>query len=314
VRVALVGLGSAGRRHTELLAELGCQVVGFDPAGGGRADSAEEAMAAADAVVVASPSALHAEHVRAAVAARRPVLVEKPAAASASAAQALARAAEEAGVVAGVAMNWRFHPAITAIGEWLGQGRLGRVALARASFGFDLRQWRPGTDHRRSYSARAALGGGIVLDAIHELDYLLWLLGPAASVSAETGRVAELETDVEDIAVASIRFASGALAAVDLNFFEPAYRRGCVVAGTEGVARWEWGTGRVVLSRAGADDEVSEVAEDPRPTYRAELRDFLECVGTGRAPRASLADGAAAVALAESLKESARTGRRVTLD
>ena len=56
---------------------------------------------------------------------------------------------------------------------------------------------------------RAALGGGILLDAIHELDYLLWLLGPVASVSAELDRVSDLEIDVEDTALLSLRFASG---------------------------------------------------------------------------------------------------------
>jgi predicted dehydrogenase len=122
-----------------------------------------------------------------------------------------------------------------------------------------------------------------------------------------------LETDVEDVAVASVRFASGALASVDLNFFEAAYRRGCVVAGTEGTARWDWGTGRAVLARAGEEEEVVAVSEDVGQTYRAELEDFLEAVRDHRAPRAPLAAGAAAVELAEGLKESARRGTRVEL-
>src|SRR5688572_10919388 len=126
--VAVLGHGSAGRRHAELLRELGHQVVGFDPASPGDAPSAEAAIDAASAVVVASPSAFHAGHARAAVAAGRPVLVEKPLATDA--AEAAALAAEAGDTTAGVAMNWRFHPAVLAARELLANERLGRILQA----------------------------------------------------------------------------------------------------------------------------------------------------------------------------------------
>lgn len=308
--VAVLGLGSAGRRHAELLRELGHAVVGFDPAVAESAASVEEAIGGADAVVIASPSSLHAEHARAALAAGRPVLVEKPLAADAEAAAVLAREAGEA--IAGVAMNWRFHPAVLAARDLLAAGTLGRIHQARVSFGFDLRRWRPDSDYRRSYSARADLGGGIVLDAIHELDYLLWLLGPAATVVAETAHVSALELDgVEDVGLAIVRLRSGALATVDLNFHEPAYRRGYLLVGAEATAEWAWGTGQVVIRRHGESDETRAVDEDVRATYRGELVDFLEAMAAGRPPRATLADGAEALALADAVKRAARRGERV---
>jgi predicted dehydrogenase len=312
--VAVLGLGSAGRRHAELLEELGVAVVGHDPAApdGGAAPDVAAAIAAADAVVVASPSALHAEHAAAALAAGRPVLIEKPIAATV----AQARALEPRGAVVGVAMNWRFHPAVLAARALLAEGTLGPILQARVSFGYDLRRWRPEADYRVSYSARADLGGGIVLDAIHELDYLLWLLGPVASVVAETAHVSTLELDgVEDAALAVARLASGALASIDLNFHEPAYRRGFLLVGAEATAEWAWGSGQVVVRRPGdgEPDHAIAVDEDVRATYRAELADFLDAVAAGRAPRATLADGIAALELAEAIKRSAAQGRRVTL-
>ncbi|WP_445147911.1 Gfo/Idh/MocA family protein [Baekduia sp. Peel2402] len=311
--VAVLGLGSAGRRHAELLEELGVAVVGHDPAvaDGGGAASVDDAIAAADAVVVASPSALHAEHAAAALAAGRPVLVEKPVATTVAAARALQPAA---GLVAGVAMNWRFHPAVLAARALLAEGALGPILQARVSFGYDLRRWRPETDYRMSYSARADLGGGIVLDAIHELDYLLWLLGPVTSVVAETAHASALELDgVEDTALAVARLASGALATIDLNFHEPVYRRGFLLVGADATAEWAWGTGRVVVRRPDEADQAIAVDEDVRATYRAELADFLDAIATSRPSRATLQDGIAALALAEAIKQSAAEGRRVTL-
>ena len=318
MRVAVLGLGSAGARHARNLVELGHEVVGFDPApppapeAVARAESLDRAIAAAEAVIVASPSSLHAEQALACLERGRHVLVEKPLAVTVAEAERTAEAAERAGVVCGVAMNLRFHHGILELKRLLDEGALGTARLARASFGYDLRLWHPGSDYRRGYSARADLGGGIVLDAIHELDYLLWLLGPVKTVSAELNHVSELEIDVEDVAVAILSFESGAVGAVDLNFFEPAYRRCCVLVGSEAVAVWDWRQATVTISREGEDDRAADVRCDVADTYRAGLADFLAAVERGGEPRTPVREGLAAVRLANALKRSAILGRRVT--
>jgi predicted dehydrogenase len=313
MKVAMLGLGSAGSRHALNALELGHEVLGFDPEAGdvpgvGRVESIGEAVSWADAVVVASPSSLHAGQAVEALAARKPTLVEKPLAVSVEDAERVVDAAR--GTVSGVAMNLRFHRGILGLRDLLPE--LGPIRLATASFGYDLRLWRPGTDYRASYSAQAALGGGILLDAIHELDYLLWLLGPVASVSAELERISELEIDVEDTALLALRFGSGALGSVDLNCVEPAYRRGCVLVGSEAVASWDWSAGAIVVRRE--DEERSiDAACDVKDTYKDVLEDFLEAAATGRRPRTPLEDGLAALRVAHAARRSAELGQRVTL-
>src|SRR5688500_10012614 len=84
VKVAVLGLGSAGRRHAGVLLELGHQVIAFDPyassppSGVSMMSSPEEAIATGDAVIVASPNAFHAEQACMAMEEGRPVLIEKP--------------------------------------------------------------------------------------------------------------------------------------------------------------------------------------------------------------------------------------------
>jgi predicted dehydrogenase len=320
VKVAVLGLGSAGARHASNLLELGHEVVGFDPVAPPhdgrveRAGSLEAALDRADAVVVASPSSLHAEQALAVLEQGRHVLVEKPLAVNVADAERVVEAAGRAGTVCGVAMNLRFHPALVELRRLLADGALGSVRFVQASFGYDLRLWHPGSDYRTGYSARADLGGGIVLDAIHELDYLLWLFGPVESVVAEVAHVSDLELDVEDVAVAALRFASGAVAAVDLNFFEPAYRRGCILVGSQAVARWDWSRATVTVSREGDEDEVVDVTCDLAETYRAELVDFLSAVAGRGAPRTPAMAGLDAVHLAEAAKRSALAGRRIAIE
>jgi predicted dehydrogenase len=315
VRVSVLGLGSAGARHARLLIELGYEVIGFDPLaappdGVEMTDSPEAAIARGDATIVAGPSSLHAEHALAALKLGKPTLVEKPLATTVADARSVVDAADEAGATCGVAMNLRFHPASLELKRLVDEGELGTVHFAQASFGYNLRLWHPDADYRNSYSARADLGGGIVLDAIHELDYLLWLLGPISWVSAETAHVSDLEIDVEDIAVVALRFESGALGSVDLNFFEPAYRRGCTLVGSEAVTRWDWSRETVVVQSETADERVIDVGCDLGGTYEAELADFIEAVENRGAPRTSAREGLAALCLAEAVRESALAGRR----
>lgn len=311
-------MGSAGTRHALLAAELGHEVMGFDPAGPGpsvvpRAGSEQEAIDACDAVVIATPSALHADQAVRALEAGRHVLVEKPLATVVSDAQRVAQAAEQSGSVCAVAMNLRFHPGILALRRLLQEGRLGPPLLARASFGYDLRRWRPETDYRLSYSSRAELGGGIVLDAIHELDYLVWLLGPVSAVSGETAHLSSLDIDVEDVGVGTLRFASGALATVDLNFFEPSYRRGCVIVGEQAVALWNWNAATVTIrTSAGAQEDIQTPCE-LADMYRGVLRDFLEAAAGKAAVRTPALAGLEVLEVAVALKASSAEGRRIDM-
>lgn len=314
----MIGLGSAGHRHARLAAQLGHRVTGYDPEasppdGVDSVDSLGAALVDAEAAVIASPSAMHAEHALAALEAGVPTLIEKPLATSGTDARRVLAAAQGTRLCCGMAMNLRFHAGPIALKRLVEEGELGRILFARACFGQDLRLWRPGTDYRQTYSARAALGGGILLDAIHEIDELLWLLGPARSVSAELAHASDLEIDVEDLALAAVGFESGALGALDLNFFEPAYRRSCLLVGLQAVADWDWVRGTVAVRYR--NEKVSEfpAATDPEDAYRAELSDFIGAVEDDRLPRTTLAEGVAAVEVVEAAKRSAAEGRRIEL-
>lgn len=312
VRVAVLGQGSAGRRHRDDLTAAGCAVVSYDPQAPDGAGSAEEAIEAADAVVVASPSSVHAAQALLALERGLPVLVEKPLATSTQDAERVVAAAGATATGCGVAMNLRFHPGAVALRGLVRDGRLGDVLYGAASFGYDLRRWRPATDYRTGYSARADLGGGIVLDAIHELDLVLWLLGPVASVTAETAQTHVLEADVEHVAAAILRLRSAALVTVDLNFVEASYRRRMLVAGTLGTAIWDWSFGTVLLRDRDGGEEAIDAGCDVRDTYRALTADFLAALGGGR-PTTTLAEGLDAVRLADAVKQSAAGGQRVVL-
>jgi predicted dehydrogenase len=319
MRVAVLGLGSIGRRHAGNLLSLGHEVVGFDPcpAAGAeswsRAESAEAALAQATAAVVATPSSRHGDDAAAALDHGRHVLIEKPMTVDPEQASRLAARAQAMDITCGVAMNLRFHPAIGTLQTLLADGTLGPIRYAQVSAGSDLRTWRTGSDYRTSYSAQAQLGGGVVRDTIHELDYVTWLLGSAVTVVGEVARVSDLEIDVEDVGTALLRLASGAVVSVDLTYVDRVYRRGCLLVGAEATARWDWTQGTIEISRPEAEPQVLDVRADVADTYVRLMEDFIAACERGGVPRTSAQEGSAMVHLADAILRSAATGSRITL-
>ena len=230
IGVAVVGAGIIGRNHAAAIARhprLRVAAV-VDPDANARArlgqaahfDSLTDALAAPDAgidlVAICTPSGLHAEDTELALAAGRHVFVEKPLDVSLPRARRLARLAvqaEQRGSVVSVVSQHRFDPASVAVAGALAAGRLGRVTSAVASVAW----WR-GQDYYDSAAWRGTWaldgGGALMNQGVHTVDLLGWLLGEPVEVFAHTGRLAHDGIEVEDVAVATIRFTSGALAVV----------------------------------------------------------------------------------------------------
>ena len=192
-RAVVVGLGSIGTRHARLLGEIGFVVTTVSRRQGGDCRSIADAinLAHPEYVVVATETARHAESLRELAEAgfRGIVLVEKP-------------IFSRPGPVPDypfanllVAYNLRFHPVMTALAKRID----GRSAISVSAYvGQDIRDWRPGRDHRTTASATVEAGGGVLRDLSHELDYLLWLFGPWRRVAALGGASGARQLDVDD--------------------------------------------------------------------------------------------------------------------
>jgi predicted dehydrogenase len=285
--VLVLGAGSIGCRHARNLVAAGASVAISDPV-------AEPAVAGATVlpwaeahpgdfagVVVASPTVHHKDQAEAAVTAGAGVLVEKPLATTAAGGVDLRSANDRVRV----GFNLRFHEPVRRLMDLVHSGRAGRVVAARLWFGYHLPSWRPGTDYRRSYSARADLGGGILLDAIHELDLAVWLMGPDLAVeSSIVTRVGDLDIDVEDTVRALLRTSAGVPVEIALDELSRDYRRGIEVIGTDATVRLDWA--REVLEVADGDGvEVQPAAVPVDRSYEAEAEAFLGWLdGTAELP------------------------------
>jgi predicted dehydrogenase len=202
-----------------------------------------------------------------------------------------------------VGYNLRFvEPLVQLIGA-VHAGEIGEIRTARVWFGSWLPGWRA-HDYRDTYSAQRALGGGVLLDAIHELDEVVWLFGDDRFevAGALVQQLSDLEVDVEDSVRALLVHESGAPVEIALDYLSRAYRRGIEVVGSTATLRYDWASER--LEREGPDGRASDVvAPDVDRAYADEARAFVAWIAGGPPLPVSGAGSMASLGLADRIRE-----------
>lgn len=312
-RVLVVGSGSVGRRHIANLVMLGAEVSSYryrQELAGQMAEelritsfpSLEAAFdAKPDAVVVANRTDLHMAV--ALEAARRGchLYLEKPVSNTLDGTEELRAIVAAKALVVEVGCMLRFHPNLRCIKQLLGDSAIGTPYSVRVFHGQYLPDWRPTQDYRQGYSAFRHQGGGIVLDWIHEIDYLLWWFGAVDSVTALVDHVSALETDTEDVADMLLRFRSGLIGNVHLDCLRPFLHRGCEIVTSNAVIAWDYVAGTVTVQRRG--DDEPQVFRTPQGFERNTMfvdamQHFLDRIEVGGEPVVSLDEGIEALKIA----------------
>jgi predicted dehydrogenase len=270
-----------------------------------------------DAVLIGSPSGLHAEQGIAAARRGIHVLVEKPLDVSLARADALIRECEAARVRLGVFFQDRFAPDLVRLKRGLETGALGRPLLAAGR----VRWWRPPEYYADSrWRGTLALdgGGALINQGIHTVDLLLWLLGDVRSVWARMATALH-SIEAEDTLAAALEFRSGALATFEATTAAfPGYPRRLELTGSEGtviveqdrILRADLRTPRPELAggEASANPSASSPAVSDVRGHRAALEDFLRAVRDDAEPACSGREARRSLAVVEALYRSARTG------
>lgn len=329
-RVLVMGCGSIGTRHIQNLLALGVKtIVAYDPRADRRQDvktrfpiEVVDALPTAwayrpTAAVIATPTDLHVPLALEAAQHGCHLFIEKPLSDRCDEAVGrLLTLVRERKLLTLVGCNLRFHPTLRAVKQLCDERVVGRIVSARVEYGQYLPDWHPWEDYRQSYSARQERGGGVILDAIHELDYSRWLFGDVVDVTAVAGKVSRLEIDTEDVAAILLRFASGVIGEIHLDYVQRVASRSCHLIGEEGTIRWDFGEGQTRWYRAATRQWQTVSNPDGwelNQMYLDEMRHFLKCLDAAEQPLVDVVDAARTLEVALAAKQAAQTGRAVTL-
>ncbi len=354
VRVGLVGCGKVGTIHAAALnalpeAELvACCDAAPDRAGafaskyGGKPFPDLTAMlrdGGVEAVVIGTPHPLHAEPAIMAAGAGVHVLVEKPMAASLKDADAMLATAKKSGVTLGVISQRRFYEPVARMKAAIEAGKIGVPSLGV----FIQYSWRDAAYYlsdpwRGKWDTEG--GGVLVNQSPHQLDILLWLMGPVAEVSGQWANVNHPGVEVDDTAVASIKFKNGGLGSIATSVAQKpgiytkvhvhgstgasvgveTDRGATFIAGVSALAEpplndiWTIPGEEHLLAEFQQEDRVRFASMDATVHYhKMQIADFVRSIRDGKPLSVTAEDGRAVVELFSAIYRSAKEGKPVRL-
>ncbi|QNE33688.1 Gfo/Idh/MocA family protein [Leifsonia shinshuensis] len=287
------------------------------------------AEAEVDVVVICTPSGLHVMLAEEALAVGKHVVIEKPLDVSLPRAREileLSRRAEQNGLVVSVISQHRFDPASQVVARAAHSGAFGRLTSGLASVAwwrsqeyYDSGQWR-GTWELDG-------GGAVMNQGVHTVDLLVWFLGQPVEIDARTALLAHERVEVEDIAVATIRFESGALAVLHATTAAyPGLSVRLQVHGDRGSAIIDddqleyFGTADAEGNRAADLVPASDLRGGDRGPEQfvighfRQYEDIVDAIRERRAPGVTVADAFLSLAVVRGVYLSATLGRPVRLD
>ena len=347
IRFAVLGAGVIGKVHAKALTELSdvaqlavvvdtdlakatalAEEYGVEASDDLDAVLAREGDGAIDAVTVCTPSGLHADLAVTVLEAGKHAVVEKPLDVSLAAADRVIDAEKRTGKTVAVISQHRFDQSTEKVLAAVTDGRLGTLTSAIASHAwwrgqsyYDSGEWR---------GTWALDGGGAIMNqTVHTVDLLCATMGTPVEVFAYTACLAHERIEVEDTAVAVVKFASGALGMIHgTTAAYPGLDASLRIYGSKGSAvisddelvfvhETSGDAAEIGMPEGAAANQVT--AEDHLPkeslgrAHRDQLADFVDAVTTGRAPRIGTTQARTALSVILALYESAASGRPVQI-
>lgn len=285
MRVLIVGLGSIAKKHMQALKKLDNTIEFMalrSSINSVKSEGVEDVydltkIGDVDFAIISNPTSEHANTIAQLVPLQIPLFIEKPPVNSIEAGLRVGAGLEKHRTLNYVAFNLRFHPVI----EWLKKETASlRICEVQVYCGSYLPDWRPGVDYKKVYSAQSALGGGVHLDLIHEIDYTTWLFGVPDKSSSIRKKVSDLEINSDDYAHYIFEYANKIIT-ISLNYFRRDYSRTITIVHADGTWIADLVNGTVKAS----DGNIlfsSQFAMNS--TYQAQMKYFVDCVKERKQP------------------------------
>ena len=329
MRLLVVGCGSIGKRHLGNLKLLSAgELIAYDTRQD-RCDEVKERYGVQvfsdfdeamrhepNAVLICTPTSLHMEYALPVARAGCHLFIEKPISHTMEGVDELIKVASLKNLAILVGCNFRFHWGLKLAKKLLDEDKIGRLLCIRAEYGQYLPDWHPWEDYRKGYSANKSLGGGIILDAIHEIDYVQWMMGKADAVGCSAGKLSSLEIDTEDMAEILLRFKGRQIANIHMDYVQRAYNRSCELIGEEGTITWSFQDNQVRLYSAKDKDWQLYAPDSPyevNDMYVAEMEHFLRCIRGEEKPVLDAREAKGELEIVLAAKESSQSGKIINL-
>ncbi len=326
--ILIVGLGSIGLRHLriarEIFPESRIAILRHQETKEIPKDANKVFHTLSDVIqfkpqiaIICTPASIHIEISIALVREGVHVLIEKPISNEKKGLEELNNEAVKNNCVLMVGYNLRFLPSLNKFKNLIDNDFIGDFYSVRSEAGQYLPSWRD-KDYRKTVSAKKSLGGGVLLELSHELDYLRWIFGDIEFVQAQLSRQSTLDIDVEDTVHTILTFKKNykninLIGSLSLDFIRHDKVRICHVIGDKGSLRWNGLTGDIDLFELNSTGwkNIYKDKVNLDQSYKEEWLHFIECINKKEYSKISFQDGIEVLNIIDSIKKASSSGKRV---
>ena len=193
--------------------------------------------------------------------------------------------------------------------ELIDERVIGKIYNSFVSVGQYLPDWRKTKEYKNSVSAKKSLGGGVLFELSHEIDYIQWMLGSLKVHYAQLRSTSELNLEVEELADIILVSDSGSVCNIHLDFLQKKANRTCSFIGEKGRLDWDLINNKIKLHRKDSSEILLNKKDwDPNQMYISLLKDFLELVAGNKNSTINLKEATKTIELIEKIKISAVQG------
>lgn len=289
MKIVLIGLGSIGLRHLRNLFTLGYNQVSIVSRSGNLPaqfsylpvyPSLHDALSASafDAAIVCTPTSFHLVAAKALLEAKIPnIYIEKPVSHSFNGMEELLDLSSSYNNHIIVGYDLHFDPGMQKLKQLLAEEIIGKVISVNAQVGQYLPDWRPNEDYTKGMSAKKETGGGVMLDLIHEFDYLLCLIGPATAIACQYTNSGALQIETEDVCDVLLRFENGATGTIHLDYLQQKLVRNCMITGYDGTIFWNLADSKVTwINKQKHEEEYTYKGFERNDRFIEIMKAFLQ--------------------------------------
>lgn len=289
MKILLVGFGSIGKRHLRNILSLGYNNISVVSRAGHLSDEFEqlsvfmtvdEAIADIhfDAAIICVPTAYHIPTILTLLhAGIKNIYLEKPVSHNYQNIETVQNLIQKnkANVIIGYDLHYDLG--LQKVKELIALNTIGTIVSVNAQVGQYLPDWRPQEDYTKGMSAKIETGGGVMLDLVHEFDYLYWLLGEVKTIASFNKNSGALKIETEDIAEVLLQFKNGVIGTIHLDYLQQQLVRNCMITGSEGSVFWNLASSKVKwILKDKTEHEFDYSGFERNDRFVNIIRDFLQ--------------------------------------
>jgi predicted dehydrogenase len=323
INFLIVGCGSIGQRHINNLLSLGQKNIKIYDTDCALVKKISkkfnvEQLETLDfkninCTLICTPPSTHLSIAKKALSESSHVFIEKPLSNSLKDINNILKIAKKNSLNIFVGYVFRFDYGLQKIEKLLTQNTFGKIISFDAYEGWYLPNWRAWQDHTKSYTGSKQLGGGIILDGSHELNYILWLVGEIKQIFSYFSSIPSLKVKAEGVAEILLVSKSNSIGRIHLDFINPKYNRHCEILCEKGSIRWNFETKKIEVHKAGSSKfKTIKYGLDNNQMYVDEMKYVISCIlGKRKNDLITFNDAKRTLEISLAIKKSGSIGRAV---